>query len=223
VFINLLVVEHGQLDDDRVKHNNGGHMNTSESKPNVEPVETPNTDAMMFRVQETLVPTGTFEYTRAANTDTSPLATIVLEEDGTELVLIAPRFITVRKSADHDWANLAIGIIERIQAFLASGEMAVTDQRALACTHNVDDSDVAKQVIALLDEEVRPAIAQDGGDVSFERFEEGIVYLRLSGACGSCPSASMTLKFGIERLIMEEIPEVRGVEDVGEAMGQPAL
>jgi Fe-S cluster biogenesis protein NfuA len=75
-------------------------------------------------------------------------------------------------------------------------------------------SEVERRIMELIDSEIRPAIAQDGGDVTFVGFEDGLVQLKLIGACGTCPSALTTLRMGIERLLVEEIPEVRGVEQV---------
>ena len=117
------------------------------------------------------------------------------------------------KDAMGNDVDLEGAISDTIVDFLDSGEMAViepvrpaTDDRAY--------TEVEERIIELLDEEIRPAVATDGGDVTFERFEDGVVYLRLSGACGTCPSSVTTLKMGIERLMVEEIPEVSSVENV---------
>ena len=73
-------------------------------------------------------------------------------------------------------------------------------------------TDIERQIVAIIDEEIRPAVAQDGGDITFESFVDGVVTVRMSGACGSCPSSTMTLKAGVERLLQEEIPAVKSVE-----------
>ncbi|MDG1480209.1 MAG: NifU family protein [Myxococcota bacterium] len=181
----------------------------------VRAVETPNPNARMFRVNETLIPTGTHEFTSLEDAENSPLASVLLTIDGVELVLIAPRFVTVRKGIESQWAWLSPTITAAIASFLRSGDIAVleseTDKAGLT---PVERSEVEQRIIALLDEEVRPAIAQDGGDCSFEGFKDGVVYLRLIGSCGTCPSATATLKYGIERLMQEEIPEVKSVESV---------
>ena len=96
-----------------------------------------------------------------------------------------------------------------IEAFLESGEMAVFDTRSNTPRSL---SEVETRIVAIIDEEIRPAVAQDGGDITFESFEDGIVTVRMSGACGSCPSSTLTLKAGVERLLTEEIPEVTSVE-----------
>lgn len=175
-------------------------------------VPTPNPDALMFRVNEVLVPMGTHEFKPGDDTADAPLARALFVHDGIELILVAPRFVTVRKHADVAWPSLQDAISETISDFLDSGEMAVIEQ--VTTTTERVLTEVEQKIVELLDEEIRPAIATDGGDVSFESFEDGVVYLRLSGACGTCPSSVTTLKMGIERLMVEEIPEVNSVENV---------
>jgi Fe-S cluster biogenesis protein NfuA len=124
----------------------------------------------------------------------------------------------VRKASDEQWAWISPTVTAAIAAFLKSGDVAVFEDHSEATNLTpIERSDVERRIIALLDEEVRPAIAQDGGDCSFEGFKDGVVYLRLSGACGTCPSSTATLKHGIERLMKEEIPEVESVESLNEA------
>ena len=179
----------------------------------VSSVPTPNPDALMFRVEDTLVPTGTWEFSDPAVAAVqAPLAHRLLVLPGVELVLIAPRFVTVRKTPSQGWPELVPTVKRAIRELLWSGEMAVYDAAVQAT--GPDLSAVEARIVALLDEEIRPAIAQDGGDVTFMGFIDGYVQLRMIGACGTCPSSTATLKMGIERLLVEEIPEVLGVEQV---------
>ena len=175
-------------------------------------IETPNPDAYMFRVQEALVPSGTHEFSKKDNTEYSPLAKELLLFDEVELVLIAPRFVTVRKSPNHAWTPLASQISEALLKFLQSGEMAVLEKKDVV--GNREYSEIEKQILQILDEEIRPAVAQDGGDVVFHGFEDGIVKLEMVGACGTCPSSSLTLQGYIENYLREEIEEVEGVMQV---------
>ena len=175
-------------------------------------VPTPNPDALMFRVEESLVPLGTYEYKLGAVLDDSPLAQRLFQIDGVELVLIAPRFVTVCKSAAADWPEIVPFAKDAIRGLLRDGEMAVYDTSAVPSAGEV--SDLETRILALIDDEIRPAVANDGGDVVFAGFDDGIVKLQLVGSCGTCPSSLTTLKFGIERMLMEEFPEVRGVEQV---------
>ncbi|MEC7946644.1 MAG: NifU family protein [Myxococcota bacterium] len=173
-------------------------------------VPTPNPDALMFRVGETLVPAGTYEYAAAAETpDDAPLAQALLALSGIELILIAPKFVTVRKQSEADWASLQPRVTAALDRFLDSGEMAVFETRPSGPPQRTE---VEQQIVTLIDEEIRPAVAQDGGDITFVSFIDGVVTVRMSGACGSCPSSSLTLKAGVERLLTEEIPAVTSVE-----------
>ncbi len=178
----------------------------------VKVVPTPNPDAFMFRVFETLVSSGTYEYDKGSSTEDSPLAERILSLDNVELVLIAPRFITVRKSPDSEWTPLTSRISQRIVSFLNSGDMAVIEKEEVR--GKAPSSELEQRILSLLDEEVRPAIAQDGGDVIFHGFDDGIVTLELIGACGTCPSSTATLQHGIQNLLVEEIPEVHAVESI---------
>ena len=185
-------------------------------------VPTPNPDALMFRVHEVLVPMGTFEYKRGDDTTDAPLARALMAFDDIELILIAPRFVTVRKHTESLWAELEPHVETALIDFLGSGEMAVFETPQPAGNHSGEHSEIEQQILELLDEEIRPAIAQDGGDVAFEGFRDGVVYLRLVGSCGTCPSSVTTLKMGIERLLVEEIEEVERVESVDPLPEGPA-
>ena len=173
---------------------------------------TPNPDAYVFQVQETLIPSGTHEF--FANTDTSHsiLATELLKIDDIELIMIAPRFITVRKFPESSWSALAEQVETILEEFLKSGELAVSETEETK--EHLVTSDVEAKILSILQSEVRPAIAQDGGDFIYHGFENGIVKLELIGACGTCPSSTATLHYGIQNLLMEEVSEVTGVEQI---------
>jgi Fe-S cluster biogenesis protein NfuA len=173
-------------------------------------VPTPNPNALMFKVEEALVHSGTFEGRQGDDLSSLPLAAEILVHEGTELVLIAPRFVTVRKLEDADWMALRPAIVHTLIKFIDSGGMAVVESQSL--TQHTPASEVEQRILTLIDEEIRPAIAQDGGDMVYLGFENGVVRVRLIGACGSCPSSMTTLKMGIEALMVEEIPEVLSVE-----------
>lgn len=176
-------------------------------------VSTPNPDARMFRVEETLVPAGTFSFATLDQAAEAPLGQALLNVTGVDLILVAPRFVTVRKQADAGWEALQPTVLAALREFLASGDMAV-----ISSQDPTDDADTAsdleRRVLEVLKDEIRPALAQDGGDVELVGIVDDIVQLRLVGACDSCPSSASTLRFGIERLLMEEFPELRGVEQV---------
>lgn len=178
----------------------------------VDTVPTPNPHAIMLKVSETLVPSGTHEFNKGDDTEDAPLAAALLGLEGIELVLIAPRFVTLRKHPDAEWPDLVPDAKDAMRSFLASGAMAVIETAT-----EIDSTDlgaIEQRIVAILSEEIRPALAMDGGDINYLGFEEGIVKVQMVGACGTCPSSTATLKMGVERLLMEEIPEVRGVEQI---------
>ena len=177
----------------------------------IDTLPTPNPDALMFRLQEALVPTGTFEYRSAAQAYDAPLPRRLFDLPGVTSVLVAPRFVTVNKEPGVSWPELVPQIKASIRDFLDSGDMAVPDADA-ATTHR--DDPIERKVIALLDEFIRPAVAQDGGDILFRGIEDGVVLVKLIGSCHSCPSSTATLRQGVERMLLEEVPEVRGVRQV---------
>ena len=178
----------------------------------IDAVPTPNPHAIMLKVQEILVQSGTHEFTRADDSSRAPLASDLLDIEGIELVLIAPRFVTLRKNQSVEWPDLIPQAKQAMRDFLASGQMAVMEEDG--GENPINAGEVEQKIIRLLDDEIRPAVAMDGGDINFVSFENGIVNIQMTGACGTCPSATETLKLGVERLLMEEIPEVRGVEQI---------
>ena len=173
---------------------------------------TPNPDAFLFQVQETLIPSGTYEFLHDQDLSSSPLAESILEVEGLELIMIAPRFITVRKFSDESWDELLDEITDAFEEFLQSGQMAIIESEQKITEQA--SSDIERQILDILQEEVRPAIAQDGGDFIYHGFVDGIVKLELIGACGTCPSSTQTLHVGIENHLMSEIPEVKGIEQI---------
>ncbi len=185
---------------------------SAESLAPVDTVPTPNPNAIMLKVRETLVPSGTHEFKSGDDTDSSPLAAALLSLDGIELVLIAPRFVTLRKHPESEWPDLVPQAKDAMRTFLASGEMAVLEEAGTIDPAKL--SEIEQKIIRLLDEEIRPALAMDGGDINYLGFENGVVQVAMVGACGTCPSATATLKMGVERLLQEEIPEVVSVEQV---------
>ena len=167
-------------------------MNTS-----IAVVPTPNPDAMMFKVPEALVNAGTYEGKRGDDLSALPLAQKILEVEGTELVLIAPRFVTVRKQADADWmvlrpllVPLLIRFIESGKWFYTAGTTARKRSRATFWSYWMKRSDPQSPKMA---EMSLPRLRRWHGDI------------RLIGACGDCPSSLTTLKMGIERLMVEEM------------------
>lgn len=179
----------------------------------IDTLPTPNPDAMMFKVEEPLVKRGTFEFNAPETAGDSALPKRLFAVSGVQQVLVTSRFVTINKAGAQPWHDLVPEIKAALRAHLESGEEAVSDQPELSSLDTT--SEMARQIIELIDDEVRPALAQDGGDCQFVGLtDDKVVQVRLIGACSSCPSSTATLAFGIERLLVEEFPDIKGVIQV---------
>src|SRR5205814_7886103 len=130
-----------------------------------------------------------------------------------ERVFFGSDFVTVTKSADRDWQVLKPSILGGIMEHYTSGDPVIADA-AEASAASTDDDEVVAQIKELLDTRVRPAVAQDGGDIIFRGFENGVVLLHMQGSCSGCPSSTATLKMGIENMLRHYVPEVTSVRAV---------
>ncbi|MBY0429381.1 MAG: NifU family protein [Alphaproteobacteria bacterium] len=175
--------------------------------------QTPNPATLKFLPGQPVMTFGVAEFINAGDAASSPLAKALFTIDGVERVFLGSDFVTITKSATKEWATLKPHVLAAIMDHLLSGLPAVSEQAAAAPT-NENDSDVVKQICELIEQRVRPAVAQDGGDITFNRFEEGVVYLNLKGSCAGCPSSTATLKSGIENMLKHYIPEVIEVRQV---------
>jgi Fe-S cluster biogenesis protein NfuA len=177
---------------------------------------TPNPATLKFMPGVKVMGTGTMDFPSPEMGHRSPLASRIFGVEGVEAVFLGQDFVTVTKADGLDWAHLKPGILSAIMDHFTSGAPVVntpgqTDGHA---QHTGENSEIVDQIKELLDTRVRPAVAQDGGDITFHGFEEGIVYLAMRGACAGCPSSTMTLKMGIENLLRHYIPEVTEVRPV---------
>ncbi|GIL70652.1 hypothetical protein Vretifemale_1381 [Volvox reticuliferus] len=146
----------------------------------------------------------------------SPLAKKLFSVDGITSVFFGSDFVTVTKRDDYTWPVLKPDIFAAIMDFYSSGEPLVSDAAALASSDTAihpDDTEVVAMIKELLETRIRPAVQEDGGDIVYKGFEEdtGMVMVKLVGACSTCPSSTVTLKNGIENMLMHYIPEVKGV------------
>lgn len=177
---------------------------------------TPNPNAVKFIPGSPVSPNGTFDFrTPEEAMAISPLGKMLFEIGDVTGVYLGQDFISVTKDDSADWAILKPRILAVIMDHTMSGLPAV-DESAVKQRQEATASDdpVVGQIMAILDERVRPAVANDGGDVVFDRFEDGVLYLHMRGACAGCPSATMTLKQGIENMMRHFIPEVQEVRQV---------
>ena len=178
--------------------------------------ETPNPATLKFLPGQTVLGTGTANFNERDNTESSPLAKKLFGVDGVVGVFLGSDFITITKKEDFLWEHIKPALLGTIMDFLQSGEEILNEESrdSLHEIHDGPDSEIVKKITDLLDTRVRPAVAQDGGDITFQSFEEGVVYLHMQGACAGCPSSTMTLKMGIENLLKHYIPEVTEVRPV---------
>lgn len=181
--------------------------------------ETPNPLSLKF-IPDTLVitndhsPSRTF-FVKKEFCVGCPSAKELLAIDQIQAVFLGKDFITITKTLSGDWFGLRPQIISIIEKYTVKGFFERTEQPPVqALPKTVNDNGVSAQIQELIHTRVRPAVLQDGGDILFERFENGIVYLRMQGACVGCPSSSVTLKLGIERMLKHFVPEVQSVEQI---------
>lgn len=174
--------------------------------------ETPNPATMKFLPGREVMGAGTLDASSKETALPSPLAQSLFQIAGVCGVFLGRDFISVTKEEDRNWISMKPAVLTAIMDHFTSGRpvMETAEASAEACC---DDPVVAK-IRDLLDHKIRPAVAQDGGDITFQKFEDGVVYLTLRGACAGCPSATMTLKAGVENLLRHYIPEVREVRQV---------
>ena len=177
---------------------------------------TPNPATLKFLPGQPVLQTGTADFPSEAAGEASPLARRIFGSGSVTGVFLGPDFITVTKEEAADWSHIKPGILGAIMEFFQSGEPVIEgDQGAVGhAEHDGPDGEIVTQIKDLLDTRVRPAVAQDGGDITFHGFDRGVVYLHMQGACAGCPSSTMTLKMGIENLLKHYIPEVTEVRPV---------
>ncbi|KAM6235001.1 NFU1 iron-sulfur cluster scaffold homolog, mitochondrial [Porphyrio hochstetteri] len=178
--------------------------------------DTPNPNSLKFIPGKEVLESRTMEFSTPAAAFCSPLARQLFKIEGVKSVFFGPDFITVTKeSEDLDWNLLKPDIYATIMDFFASGLPVVTDEAPRTDTAaSEDDDEVVLMIKELLDTRIRPTVQEDGGDVVYKGFEDGIVQLKLQGSCTSCPSSIITLKNGIQNMLQFYIPEVEGVEQV---------
>ncbi len=174
----------------------------------IEILSTPNPDALMFRLEEVLVPQGSFEYASAEAAEGAPLAKALFALPGVSGVLLARNFVTITRTQGAAWADLSGLVQQALRDFVDSGEVAVNESAAKSAA---DGGDIEQRISRLIEESIQPALAADGGAIEFVGFEDGVVSARLRGACGTCPHATATLAFGVKRFLMQHVPEVRDV------------
>lgn len=168
---------------------------------------TPNPNTLKYSVNRSLLTKGTLYLTSVEEAEArSPLATKLFSVPGISAVMIGTNFVTVTKTEDGDWDVVHKGASSTIEKHLGESQPVVNENAMKS--GGTAGSEIERKICEILDNEIRPAVAMDGGDITFEKYEDGIVYLHLQGACSGCPGATMTLKMGVEARLREDIPEI---------------
>lgn len=179
--------------------------------------DTPNPNSLKFLPGIKVLETGqTMDFPTFQAASCSPLGKILFRIDGVKGIFLGPDFITVtKKDDDVEWKLIKPEIFASIMDFFASGLPIINEGTPNEDTVvNEDDSEVVQMIKELLDTRIRPTVQEDGGDIIYVSYDDGIVKLKLQGSCSSCPSSLVTLKNGVQNMMQFYIPEVLGVEQV---------
>ena len=178
--------------------------------------ETPNPATLKFLPGRVVMDSGSADFTNPDDLARSPLAKRLFKVEGVTGVFLGSDFVTVTKDGDKEWYLLKPALLGAIMEHFTTGDpVYVADGETPDSAE--DDDEIVLQIKELLETRVRPAVAQDGGDIVFQSFEDGVVFLQMQGSCSGCPSSTMTLKMGIENMLRHYIPEVTEVRAVGMA------
>lgn len=174
---------------------------------------TPNPASLKFRVGKMLLSNGTAFFEKPEEAEgRSDLATLLFKYPFVEGVMISQDFVTVTKTEEAKWEDLIPVVKNEIKSAIERGDKIVDGQDNFEA--RAGESELEQKIRQLIDEQVRPAVAMDGGDIVYEGFNEGVVKLQLRGSCSGCPSSIVTLKQGIQSLLQRMVPEVKEVEAV---------
>lgn len=187
--------------------------------------ETPNPNSMKFIPGVKVLDSGTVDFPSAMSAHSSPLAKQLFRIDGIKSVFFGTDFITItKKDEEIEWKILKPDIFAAIMDFFATGLPVMTDEAPSEDTAiSPDDDETVMMIKELLETRIRPVVQEDGGDIVYMGFENGIVKLKMQGACTSCPSSVVTLKNGVQNMLQFYIPDVMGVEQVTDEVDEKAL
>ncbi len=175
---------------------------------------TPNPSTLKFLPGRDVMARGTADFSSPEAADRSPLAKRLFGVDGVAGVFLGQDFISVTRSGGQEWDTLKPHILAAIMDHFTSGDAPIEAGAEETAEAGGADTEVVAQIKELLETRVRPAVAQDGGDIIFRGYEDGIVFLHMQGACSGCPSSTATLKHGIENMLRYYVPEVQEVRPV---------
>ena len=178
---------------------------------------TPNPDTMKFLPGKKVSDVGPIEFLKTDKTSKIPLVNKIFALKGTTMVFFGDDFITVKKEKDLNWEDLKHGIISEINDYYSKGNDVVIKKGSseqLNQPKPTESNKTIDQINEVLDTKIRPAVARDGGDITFKSFKDGVVTVELKGSCSGCPSSTATLKQGVQNLLCHYISEVKSVEAI---------
>ena len=187
----------------------------------VETEHTPNPETLKFLPGKKVSEVGPIEFLKNDKSIKVSLANKILSLEGTAMVFFGNDFITVKKEKDLNWDDLKHGIISEINDYYSKGNEVVVGKdlklvkilsEPTSDSKPVQSNEIINKINEVLDSKIRPAVARDGGDITFKSFADGVVTVELKGSCSGCPSSIMTLKQGVQNLLCHYIPEVKSVE-----------
>ena len=187
----------------------------------VEIEHTPNPDTLKFLPGKKVSEVGPIEFLKNDKSIKVSLANKILSLNGTVMVFFGENFITVKKEKDLNWEDMKHGIISEINDYYSKGNEVVVSKdlkfekilsESTSDSKPIESNPIVNKINEILDAKIRPAVAKDGGDITFKSFKDGIVTVELKGSCSGCPSSVMTLKQGVQNLLCHYIPEVKSVE-----------
>ena len=172
---------------------------------------TPNPNSLKFLPGKKVSNSGSFEVTKKDKVN-NVLVRNLLSVNGVEGIFLGEDFISVNKNESTSWEEIKHIVISLINEYYSEGKNIVIDKNFEESNSNL--SVIEQNIIKILDQKIRPAVAKDGGDIKFKEFKDGIVKVQLQGSCSGCPSSTMTLKQGVQNLLCHYIPEVKSVEAI---------
>jgi Fe-S cluster biogenesis protein NfuA len=180
--------------------------------------ETPNPATLKFLPGRDVYPKGALEFKSSDEAEGAPLVQRLFTLQGVKSIFLGSDFVSVSKHEDTDWVMLKPMVLGALMEHLSMNLPIVNDVPDMQSGHSVndDDDEIVVQIKELLDTRVRPMVAIDGGDIVFDRFKDGVVFLHMRGACAGCPSSTATLKSGIENMLKHFVPEVQEVRPAAE-------
>jgi len=189
----------------------------------IETEHTPNPDTLKFLPGKKVSEVGPIEFLKNDKSIKVSLANKILSLEGTVMVFFGEDFITVKKEKDLNWKDMKHGIISEINDYYSKGNEVVVGKdlklakilsESASDSKPVQSNEIINKINEVLDSKIRPAVAKDGGDITFKSFKDGVVTVELKGSCSGCPSSIMTLKQGVQNLMCHYIPEVKSVEAI---------